>query len=114
MKKSNKIIFNIIIVVAVILLTIATVPKTLQEDTYYMIAVGRNICENGMGVINDRVEAFGWVPGLIYTYPHWLLDVIFYQLYNAFDFTGIYVFTLAVGIIIYLLIYYTNLKVCKN
>lgn len=114
MKKKNKIIFNIIMVVAIVLLTIATVPKTLQEDTYYMIAVGRNICENGMGIINDRVEAFGWVPGLIYTYPHWLLDVIFYQLYNAFGFGGIYAFTLAVGIIIYILIYYTNVKVCKN
>lgn len=114
MKKSNKIIFNIIIVIAVILLTIATVPKTLQEDTYYMISVGEFVCQNGMSVINDRVEAFGWVPDLIYTYPHWLLDVVFYGLYHAFDFTGIYVFTLAVGILIYLLMYYTNLKVCKN
>lgn len=114
MKKSNKIIFNIIIIVAVIFLTIATVPKTLQEDTYYMIKVGEYVSQNGMSVIDERIEAFGWVPNLIYTYPHWLLDVIFYQLYNAFGFMGIYVFTLAVGILIYILIYYTNLKVCKN
>ncbi len=67
-----------------------------------------------MGVIADRIEPFGWVSGLIYTYPHWALDVVFYQLYNAFDFAGIYVFVLLMGILIYLLIYYTNVKVCKN
>ena len=39
MTKQQKVKFNIIIVVAIILLTIATVPKTLQEDTYYMIKV---------------------------------------------------------------------------
>ena len=39
MTKQQKVKFNIIIVAAIILLTIATVPKTLQEDTYYMIKV---------------------------------------------------------------------------
>lgn len=114
MNKKNKIIFNIIVIIGIILLTIATVPKTLQEDTFYMIKVGEYVCQNGMSVINDRIEAFGWVPDLIYTYPHWLLDVVFYGLYNSFGFTGIYVFTLILGMIIYALIYYTNLKVCKN
>lgn len=44
MNKSNKLKFNIIIIVAIILFTISTVPKTLQEDTYYMIKVGEYIC----------------------------------------------------------------------
>lgn len=114
MKKSNKIKFDIIIIIAIILFTIATVPKTLQEDTFYMIKVGEYITQNGMSVIDQRIEPFGWVDGLIYTYPHWLLDVIFYGLYNTFDYAGIYVFTLAVGIITYLLMYYTNIKVAKN
>lgn len=114
MNKSNKLKFNIIIIVAIILFTISTVPKTLQEDTYYMIKVGEYICQNGMSVIEERIEPFAWVDGLIYTYPHWLLDVIFYIIYNTFDFTGIYVFTVLIAIIIYLLIYYTNIKVSKN
>ena len=67
-----------------------------------------------MSVIEERIEPFAWVDGLIYTYPHWLLDVIFYIIYNTFDFTGIYVFTVLIAIIIYLLIYYTNIKVSKN
>lgn len=113
-KKFDKTKFNIIMVIAIILLTISTVPKTLQEDTYYMIKVGEYITQNGMGVIAEHIEPFAWLDGITYTYPHWLLDVTFYGLYNAFDFAGIYIFTIAVGIIIYLLIYYTNIKVSKN
>lgn len=112
MKKPNKI--SIIIIIGIILLTIGTVPKTLQEDTYYMIKVGEYICQNGMKVIDERIEPFGWVYGLTYTYPHWLLDIVFYQIYNAFDFTGIYIFTILSGILIYTLIYITNVKIGKN
>ena len=114
MKKQTKIKFHIIIVFAIILLTIATVPKTLQEDTYYMIKVGEEICRNGMQVVYDRIEPFSWHEGLIYTYPHWLLDIIFYLIFSTFDILGIYVLTFLIGIVIYLLIYYTNIKIGKN
>ena len=67
-----------------------------------------------MQVISERIEPFGWVHGLIYTYPHWLLDVIFYQIHNIFSFEGIYAFTILSGILIYMLIYHTNKKVAKN
>lgn len=114
MEKKNKIRFNIIIVIAIILFAIGTIPKILQEDTYYMIKVGEYICENGMQVIADRIEPFAWHEGIIYTYPHWLLDVIFYLIFSIWDLSGIYVFTVIIGILIYLLIYYTNIKVGKN
>ncbi len=39
MSKKNKIKFNILMIIAIVLLTIATVPKSLQEDTFYMIKV---------------------------------------------------------------------------
>ncbi len=112
MKDKSK--FNIIIVVVVVLFTISTVPKTFQEDTYYMIKVGEYICQNGIQVIYDKIEPFAWIEGITYTYPHWLIDTIFYQIYNIFDFLGIYIFTVLVAIVIYLLIYYTNIKVSKN
>ncbi len=114
MDKKTKIKFNIIIILAIILFTIATTPKTLQEDTYYMIKVGEYICQNGMQVIENRIEPFAWHDGMIYTYPHWLLDIIFYLIFNAFDLLGIYIFSIVSGIIIYLLIYYTNIKAGKN
>ena len=114
MYKKTKIKFHIIIIFAIILLTIGTVPKTLQEDTFYMIKVGEYICQNGMEVIENRIEPFAWQEGMMYTYPHWLLDIIFYLIFSTFDIFGIYVFAVISGIIIYLLIYYTNLKVTKN
>lgn len=114
MEKKNKIKFNIIIIIAIILFAIGTIPKTLQEDTYYMIKVGEYICENGMQVIENRIEPFAWHEGITYTYPHWLFDVIFYWIFNIWDIFGIYIFTIIIGIIIYLLIYYTNIKVGKN
>ena len=79
-----------------------------------MIKVGEYICQNGMEVIENRIEPFAWQEGMMYTYPHWLLDIIFYLIFSTFDIFGIYVFAVISGIIIYLLIYYTNLKVTKN
>ena len=114
MEKRTKIKLNIIIILTIVLFSIATIPKTLQEDTFYMIKTGEYICQNGMEVIENRVEPFSWHEGMIYTYPHWLLDVMFYLIFSIFDIFGIYVFSVVMGIIIYLLIYYTNIKVGKN
>ena len=114
MSKKDKIKFDIIVVIAIIFFAAAFIPKSLQEDTFYMIKVGEYICQNGMGVVAERIEPFAWHEGMIYTYPHWLLDIIFYLIYNVFQFAGIYVFTVIFGIIIYLLVYITNVKVCKN
>ncbi len=114
MKQKTKLKFNLIIILMITLFAIATIPKTLQEDTYYMIKVGEYISANGMQVIQERIEPFSWLDGMKYTYPHWLLDIIFYLIYNAFDFLGIYIFVLIIGILTYMLIYYTNIKVGKN
>ena len=43
------------------LFAIATIPRTLQEDTYYMIKVGEYITNNGMQVIDNRIEPFSWL-----------------------------------------------------
>lgn len=114
MERKTKIRFHIIIILSIILFSVATIPKTLQEDTYYMIKVGEYICQNGMEVIENRVEPFAWHEGMIYTYPHWLLDIIFYLIFNMFDIFGMYIFSVIMGIVIYILIYYTNIKVGKN
>ncbi len=114
MEKKTKIKFSIIIVIAIILLAIATIPKTLQEDTFYMIKVGEYITDHGIEAIGNKVEPFAWQEGMSYTYPHWLADVIFYWIFNLLDVFGIYLFTVIMGIAIYLLIYYTNIKIGKN
>ena len=114
MNEKIKLKFNIIIILVIILFSIATIPKTFQEDTFYMIKVGEHIFNNGAETIKDRVEAFTWHEGMNYTYPHWLIDVILYMIYITYDFFGIYMFTVIIGIIIHLLIYYMNIKIAKN
>lgn len=101
-------------VIAIILLAIATIPKTLQEDTFYMIKVGEYVTNNGIETIENKIEPFAWHDGLTYSYPHWLIDVVFYWIFNLFDIFGIYLFTIIMGIIIYLAIYYINIKISKN
>ena len=61
MKLKIKIKFNIVIVLMIILFAIATIPRFLQEDTYYMIKVGEYIVNNGMQVIDNRIEPFSWL-----------------------------------------------------
>ena len=61
MKLKTKIKFNIIIILIITLFAIATIPRTLQEDTYYMIKVGEYIVNNGMQVIDNRIEPFSWL-----------------------------------------------------
>lgn len=61
MDKKAKLKFNLIIILIIILFAIATIPKTLQEDTYYMIKIGEYISENGTHVIQDRIEPFSWL-----------------------------------------------------
>ena len=114
MEKKSKIKFHIIMIIAIVLLAMATIPKTLQEDTFYMIKVGEYICRNGMQVVSERIEPFAWQEGMIYTYPHWLFDIVLYLIFNCFDMFGIYAFTVFAGIVTYLLIYYTNIKIAKN
>ena len=61
MKINTKPKFNIIIILMITLFAIATIPRTFQEDTYYMIKVGEYISNNGMQVIENRIEPFSWL-----------------------------------------------------
>lgn len=61
MEQKTKLKFNIIIILMIMLFSIATIPRFLQEDTYYMIKVGEYIVNNGMQVIDNRIEPFSWL-----------------------------------------------------
>ena len=61
MKAKTNLKFNIIIILIITLFAITTIPRTLQEDTYYMIKVGEYIVNNGMQVIDNRIEPFRWL-----------------------------------------------------
>lgn len=85
-KNQKKLLFILSIVVAIF--TIGVVPKTFQNDTFFNIAIGEYISKNGI----DMEDHFSWVPdNLDYGYSHWAFDIVTYQIYNHFGFTGIYV-----------------------
>ena len=116
MDKKTKIKFNVLAVFIIIIFCFALTPKTLQNDTYYTIAIGEHILENGI----DMMDPFSWHEDLPYTYPHWAYDVGTYLIYQLGEnigiggFTAIYIATVILAIILGILIYYVLNKICKN
>lgn len=109
-KKSINFKFNLLAIICISIFVIGIVEKTLQNDTYYTITLGKYILNNGI----DMMEHFSWHQGLIYTYPHWLYDVLLYIVFNAFGFFGIYVSSVVLGIILGVSIYIVLSKISKN
>ena len=107
-KPSTK--FTILAVILIAIFCVALTPVTLQNDTYYTIKIGEHIIKNGI----DMQDPFSWHEDLEYTYPHWGYDVITYLIYNVFGFTGIYIVTCILSIILGLSIYFVNKKLVKN
>lgn len=116
MDKKTKMKFNVLAIFVIIFFSFVLTPKTLQNDTYYTIAIGEHIVENGI----DMKDPFSWHEDLAYTYPHWLYDVGTYLVYEAGEtigiggFTAIYIATAILSITLGVIMYYALNKVCKN
>ena len=91
-----------IAIILIICFVFAIVPKTFQNDTFYVITIGRDILQYGF----DGIEHYSWHEGLSYTSPHWLFDVINYLIYSVADFNGLYIFVCIVASITMLLFYF--------
>lgn len=109
--KEQNIIFTIVAVVCVVLFAFAISPRTLQNDTYYTIAIGEYIYENGISNLTEDV--FSW-HDLPYTYPHWLYDLGIFLIYNIFGHRGIYISTIVLASLLGLVIYKLCSKLSKN
>ena len=59
-------------------------------------------------------DPFSWHENLSYTYPHWAYDLLTYFIYSAFGFTGIYITTCILSVILGISIYLVNSKLVKN
>ena len=116
MDKKTKIKFNVLAIFVIIIFCFALTPRTLQNDTYYTIAIGEHIIENGI----DMKDPFSWHENLPYTYPHWAYDVGTYLIYQVGEniglggFNAIYIATVILSITLGLVIYYALNKICKN
>lgn len=110
MKKEKTVLkFNILAIVLIAIFCISITPITLQNDTYYTIAIGEHILKNGI----DMQDPFSW-HNIPYTYPHWGYDVIIYLIYSAFGMVGIYISTCVLSSILGISIYIVNCKLAKN
>ena len=101
---------TILMIVLIAIFSIAITPVTFQNDTYYTIKVGEHIAEYGI----DMQDPFSWHEDLAYTYPHWLYDLITYFIYSIFGFTGIYISTCILSVILGISIFWVNKKLVKN
>ena len=109
--KITKIAFNILAIFCIIIFAFALTPKTFQNDTYYTIKIGQDIRANGI----DYVDHYSWHENLDYTYPHWLYDFLTGLIYDfAGGYTGVYVATVILAMIMGILLYVTNKKLSKN
>ena len=116
MDRKTKMKFNVLAIFVIILFSFALTPKTLQNDTYYTIAIGEHILENGI----DMQDSFSWHEDLPYTYPHWEYDVGTYLIFQVGEnigiggFTAIYIATAILSITLGIVLYIALNKVCKN
>lgn len=108
-EKRSNIRFNIMAILLIAIFCFSLTPKTFQNDTYYTIKIGEHILENGI----NMKDPFSF-HDLNYTYPHWLYDVCTYLIYDIGGFTGLYIATCILTIILGLTIYLTNCKLNKN
>ncbi len=109
-KISVSIKFTVLAVMLIAIICIALTPVTFQNDTYYTIKIGEHIANNGI----DGQDPFSWHQDLAYTYPHWLYDLLTYLIYNLFGFTGIYITTCILSVILGLSLYFISKKLNKN
>ena len=108
MTKQKKItLFTVIfLVIACICLT----PKTLQNDTFYLIKIGEDILARGL----DFKDHFTYVADLSYTYPHFLYNIFLALVYRIAGFTGVYISTIFFYIVFALSLFYILKKLATT
>ena len=83
--------------------------KTFQNDTFYTIKIGEYISNNGI----DMLDHFSF-HNIAYTYPHWLYDTFIYFIYKIGGFTGIYISTICLFLILLFSVYKTSIKLTNK
>ena len=106
-----KIIEYILAVLAISTMSLYLIKKaSIQNDVFFDLKTGERILKYGI----DLKDHFSFIPNLIYTYHHWLYDVIFYVLYQKYDFVMIKYFYLIVFFCFGMIVFYVNKKLNKS
>lgn len=102
--------FSLLFVIWICIFATGLVNKSLQNDTFYTIKIGKLILDNGI----DMMDHFSFHVGLSYTYPHWLYDVFIYIVYKIGGLTSIYLSSIIIFWILLIVVFKTNKKICNN
>ena len=102
--------FVLFFLIWICILAIGLVRKTLQNDTFYTIKIGKLILDNGI----DMMDHFSFHENLAYTYPHWLYDVFIYFVYKIGGYNGVYISSIILLGILLGIVFKTNRKVTNN
>ena len=70
-----------------------TVTKEMQNDTFFTIATGEHILQEGY----DNVDHLTWHENLGFYKLRWAFDVAIAFIYNTFGFAGIYAFVVLIA-----------------
>ena len=103
---SKKIVFYMLI----ILFCIGIAPKTFQNDTFFTIACGEQIFNEGL----QKIDKLTWHKDLQFTNDRYLFDIIITLIYNKLGFFGIYLFVIIMTAIIGLSLFYIYNKMNNN
>ncbi|MBR7042510.1 MAG: hypothetical protein IKI04_03310, partial [Bacilli bacterium] len=106
----NKKRFKYMFMIWIVIFASMLVRRTLQNDTFYTIKIGKLVLDNGI----DMLDHFSWHQNLAYTYPHWLYDVFIYLIYHLFSYKGLYISSIILLCILLLLVLKINLKLTNN
>ena len=104
MKSNKKEIF--IFLILIIIFSMSIVSKNFQNDTFFTIAVGEKILEQGI----YTEETFTWHEGLEYANVRWLFDIMITKIYHLGDFLGIYIFVMVMTAVIGVTLFYVFIK----
>lgn len=106
--KNKKLIY--VLTICAVLITITSIHKTFENDTFFTIPTGNYILHHGV----DDVEPFTWNENLKFTKLRWGFDVIVALTYNAFGFTGLYAFVVIMSGLIAATLFLTLVKRKNN
>ena len=101
---------NFLLILFLVLLCISSINIPFQNDTFFSIAVGKQIVNNGI----DMYDHLTWHNNLYYTYSHWIFDIINYFLYSFAGFKAIYLMEITISSIICITLFTVLKKLNKN
>lgn len=107
--KENKKLY-VVFTILIIIITALSITRIMQNDTFFTIATGNYILENGY----DNFDHLTWHDNLEFYKLRWGFDVTIATIYNLFNFTGIYIFVVLIGCITMVSLFNILLKQKNN